>query len=194
MIVSLHGIVAEKLGGLVILNVHGVGYGLLVPVEDYGHLNVGDKTKIYIYEYIRENAYDLYGFTSLDTKQLFEQLLDVTGVGPKMAISVLNVASSNQLRAAIADGDTKLIQAANGVGKRVAERIVVELKDKVGLVVGSGADAVLLSSETSQQDEAVQALLALGYNLPDAISSLTDIDPKLPTEARVKQALKGGMS
>src|SRR5947209_6684921 len=113
MIATLTGMVAEKLGELVVLDVRGVGYGVLVPVEDFGQLTTGDLAKVYIYEHIRENAHDLYGFCKLDSKKLFEQLLDVTGVGPKMALSILSIGSANDVRAAIANGDTKYIQAAS---------------------------------------------------------------------------------
>lgn len=190
MIATLTGTVSEKLAELVVLNVQGVGYGLLVPIEDYGKLSSGDKAKFYIYEHIRENAHDLYGFTQIDTKRLFEQLLDVNGVGPKMALSILGVGSVEDVRGAIAAGDTKRIQQANGVGKRVAERVVVDLKDKVGLVATVGND-IFVSDTSLSQDEAVQALIALGYSPQDAATALAKVDSKLSTEDRIKQALKG---
>jgi holliday junction DNA helicase RuvA len=189
MIVTLTGTVAEKLSELVVIDVRGVGYGILVPLEDYGKLRTGDLIKVYIYEHIRENAHDLYGFTHLDTKKLFELLLEVTGVGPKMALNILGVGSVEDVRKAIAAGDTKFIQAASGVGKRVAERVVVELKDKVGLVA-TASDAIFVASAKAEKDEAVQALISLGYSLPDAVSALGGIDTKLSSEERVKQALK----
>jgi Holliday junction DNA helicase RuvA len=95
------------------------------------------------------------------------------------------------VRKAIAAGDTKFITAAQGVGKRVAERVVVELKDKVGLVSTANSEALFAGSSAAQADEAVQALLSLGYSLPDAVGALTTVDPKLSTEERIKQALKG---
>ncbi len=142
MIATLTGTVAEKLSELVIIDVKGVGYGVLVPAEDYGHLANGDKVKLHIYEHIRENAHELYGFSKLETKQLFEQLLNVNGVGPKMALNILSIGSVSQLLGAIAGGDVKFLESAQGVGKRVAERVVVELKDKVGLS-SDMAEAVL---------------------------------------------------
>jgi Holliday junction DNA helicase RuvA len=191
MLATLSGVIAEKLGEIVVLEVQGVGYGLLVPLEDYSKLTPGDSTKLYIYEHIREQAHDLYGFCQLDTKRLFEQLLEVNGVGPKMALSILGIGSVEDVRQAIASGDTKYIQAAQGVGKRVAERVVIELKDKVGLVSSANLDSLLLGGTVAQQDEAVQALLALGYTLPDAVDVLTTIDTSLTTEERVRQALRG---
>ena len=143
MIATLSGKVAEKLGELVVIDVAGVGYGVLMPLEDYAKLPKNEAVKIYVYEHIRENTHDLYGFVSLDSKGLFEQLLDVNGVGPKMALNILGVGTANEVRTAIAGGDTRFIQGAAGVGKRVAERVVVELKDKVGLVASTKADALL---------------------------------------------------
>jgi Holliday junction DNA helicase RuvA len=126
-----------------------------------------------------------------DTKSLFEQLLSVQGVGPKMALSVLSIGHANAVRRAIASGDTKSIQKANGVGKRVAERIVVDLKDKVGLAGVDLASTGMLQSETAlAQDEAAEALMALGYSPQDAAKALMHIDKDLPTEERIKQALK----
>ncbi|HEY5805993.1 MAG TPA: Holliday junction branch migration protein RuvA [Candidatus Saccharimonadales bacterium] len=191
MIATLTGVVAEKTVDDVVLDVGGVGYGLLVTNEDYTRLGAGDLAKLYIYEHIRENSHDLFGFISLDTKQLFEQLLGVNGVGPKMALSVLNTGSSQDVRAAIASGDVKSIQKANGVGKRVAERIVVDLKDKVGLEGVDLSTTGLLQSEAGMnRDEAAQALIALGYTPQDAAQALHDVDLSLPTEDRIKQALK----
>lgn len=192
MIAILTGMVAEKNLDDIVLEVAGVGYGLLVTAEDYGSLSVGDRTKLYVYEHIRENSYDLFGFVARDTKQLFEQLLGVNGVGPKMALSVLNTGNGNDVRAAIASGDTKSIQKASGVGKRVAERIVVELKDKVGL---DGVDlhttGLLQSDATITKDEAAQALIALGYTAADAAQALAAVSADLSTEERIKQAFKG---
>jgi len=191
MIATLNGTVAEKLSEVVVLDVHGVGYGLLVPLEDYGKLSTGDKVKVYVHEHIREAAHDLYGFTQIDTKRLFEQLLDVNGVGPKMALNVLGVGSVEDVRQAIASGDTKLIQAAPGVGKRVAERVVVDLKDKVGLVSTADPNALFAGNDMASQDEAMQALMSLGYTVQDAATVLSGIDASLSTEERVKKALKG---
>lgn len=191
MIAALNGMVAEKLAEVVILDVQGVGYGLLVPLEDFGKLSTGDKVKFYIYEHIRDQAYDLYGFTKIDTKRLFEQLLDVNGVGPKMALNVLGVGSVEDVRRAIAGGDTKFIQGAPGVGRRVAERVVVDLKDKVGLVNTASADALFVGDNVAGQDEAVQALVALGYTVQDAVSVIAKVDPGLSTEERIRMALKG---
>lgn len=191
MIATLSGSVSEKLNDIVVIDVHGVGYGVLVPAEDSAKLLKGDPVRVYVYEHIREQSHDLYGFTQQDTKRLFEQLLDVNGVGPKMALSILGIGSVEDVRRAIATGDTKYITAANGVGKRVAERVVIELKDKVGLVSSVNADSLFVGSAAASQDEAAQALIALGYSPADALNALIGIDDTLSVEERIKQALRG---
>lgn len=190
VIAKLTGIVSEKNADSIVLDVRGVGYGLLVSAEDFNHLLPGDPAKLFVYEHIRENSHDLYGFSLLETKALFEKLLEVNGVGPKMALNVLSIGSVSQVLAAIAGGDTKFLQSASGVGKRVAERMVVDLKDKVGLV-SDAADALLSRPGINIQDEATQALVSLGYSNEDAARALNTVDKDLPAEERVKQALKG---
>lgn len=190
MIATLEGKVTEKLGEQVVLQINGVGYGLLVAFEDFGALSVGEPAKLYVYEHIRENTHDLFGFRNLETKFLFEQLLSVNGVGPKMALAILSIANSRQVRAAIAGGDTKFIAQANGVGKRVAERVVVDLKDKVGLAASDAATDFLTAS-ADPSDEALQGLVALGYSVQDAAEALRGTDQKLPASERIKHALKG---
>jgi Holliday junction DNA helicase RuvA len=189
MIVTLEGLVTEKSGDLVVLECAGVGYGLYVSFEDFGALKVAEPAKLYIYESIRENAHDLFGFRSPEAKMLFEQLVSVKGVGPKMALAILSVANSQNVRQAIASGDIKFISQAVGVGKRVAERVVVDLKDKVGLVSAEDATSFLTTS-ADPSDEALQGLVALGYSVNDAADALKSVDQKLKPAERIKEALK----
>lgn len=189
MIASVEGLLAEKSGDMIILESAGVGYGIFVSFEDFGALKIGSKAKLYVYEHIRDNAHDLFGFRNLEAKQLFEQLVSVKGVGPKMALSILSVASISKVRQAIAAGDTKFISQANGVGKRVAERIVVDLKDKVGLASSEDATS-FLNTSADASDEALQGLVALGYSVQDAAEALKKVDAKLKPAERIKQALK----
>ncbi len=191
MISTLTGRVSEKLEELVVIDVAGVGYGLLVCADDHGKLAVGKDTKVYVYEHVREQSYDLFGFTNLTTKKLFEQLLSVKNVGPKVALAVLDIGNSDTVRSAIASGDVKRLQTAKGVGKRAAEQMVVELRDKVGVVVGGDAESIVGRSGIDQNDEAAQALVALGYSEADALTALAKVDKELPLEDRVKEALKG---
>jgi Holliday junction DNA helicase RuvA len=191
MIATLNGVVSEKLSDVVVLDVQGVGYGIYVTSEDYSKLINGETAKVYIYEHVREQAHDLFGFLARDTQELFKQLLDVNGIGPKMALNMLSIGSGQAVRQAIASGDVKFIQQANGVGKRVAERVVVELKDKVGLIGVDLENTGLLQGEDSLlKDEAAQALVALGYTAADASQALAKVDTGLPTADRIKLALK----
>jgi holliday junction DNA helicase RuvA len=191
MIATLTGKVSEKLRDSIVVDVKGVGFGVYVTSEDQGKLAVNDEIKVYIYEHVREQAHDLFGFLSRETQDLFELLLEVNGVGPKMALNVLSIGSVDNVRQAIASGDVKFIQQANGVGKKVAERIVVELKDKVGLIGVDLENTGMLQGDSSLlKDEAVEALVALGYSPQDASKSLQGVDSELPTDERVKQALK----
>jgi Holliday junction DNA helicase RuvA len=189
MIATLRGIITEKDTGVVI-ECAGIGYGVLVPSADFNTLNLHKEAKLFIYEHIKEDAHDLYGFLRVDTKRLFEQLLSVKNVGPKVALSVLDIGASDGVRAAIATGDIKTLQSAKGVGKRAAEQIVVELRDKVGAPVGEGAEGVIHRGGINPQDEALLALISLGYNESDAFVILAEIDPDLPIEDRIKLALK----
>ena len=190
MIATLNGKISEKNLDSVVLDVNGVGYGLLVPQETYAKVGVGDETKLFIYEHIRESSYDLYGFLEKETKELFIKLINVNGVGPKVGLNILSIGTVNNVREAIAGGNLKFIQTAPGVGKKVAERVLIELKDKVGLISSVDADSLLIGEEAATQDEAVQALVALGYSVNDAIVSLKKIDKDLSTKERVTLALK----
>ena len=131
----------------------------------------------------------------METKKLFEQLLSVNGVGPKMALSILTVGNSKDVRAAIASGNTALISRASGVGKRLAERVVVDLKDKVGLVSSDLSSTDILTSDNYLvSDEATQALMSLGYSQNDAVQALKGVSGDLSVEQRIKKALQGRKS
>lgn len=190
MIATLTGTISEHQGNQVIVEIGGLGYGVMVTMTDQAVLPVGVDTKLYIYENIKEDTYNLIGFKSLSTKQLFEQLLSVKNVGPKGALAILDIGDEASVRTAIAGGDVKKLQTAKGVGKRAAEQIVVELRDKVGAPVGDAAEGLVGRAGVNQSDEAIQALMALGYTDTDAQTALTGIDESLPLEDRVNQALK----
>jgi Holliday junction DNA helicase RuvA len=150
---------------------------------------LGEPVKFYTYHHIREQSQDLFGFSSLAVKKLFELLITVQGVGPKAALAILSVGDGEQVRNAIANGDSGFVSKASGVGKKIAERVVVDLSDKVGLAVtvahASGAVT------TPAGDEALEALMALGYNLNDAMGALEHVPKDLTTAERVTLALRG---
>lgn len=191
MIALLYGLVEEKSLDRIILDVSGVGYEVYVTVNDQSGLDSGVSVKLYIYEHIREQSHDLFGFVQKADKLLFEQLLSVNGVGTKMALSILNIGTGQELKSAIAGGQVKVLQSASGVGKKVAERIVVDLKDKLGLSSNDDATAFLSEPGNVLSDEAHSALMSLGYSSQDAMEALRGLDVNLTTEERVRQALKG---
>ena len=191
MIATLEGIIAEKIGQQAVVFVGGVGYGVLMATGTLDRLFIGNTLKLYIYENIKEDTYDLIGFTMLDDKKLFEQLLSVKNVGPKVAMSVLDLSSANEVRAIIASGDVKRLQTAKGVGKRAAEQIVVELRDKMGLIASDTAEDIVTRGGINATDDAVMALISLGYSEVDAMLALKNIDSQLPSEERIKLALRG---
>ena len=191
MIASLFGTIQEKFSDYIIIDVAGVGYGVWVAQEDLAALSANSDARLYIYEHIREQSHDLYGFTNIVGKQLFEQLLNVNGVGPKMALAILSVGNNQDVRQAIAEGNIKYLQVASGVGQKVAQRIVVDLKDKVGLGDSLDATTFLSNPMINRFDEAQEALVALGFNAHDAALALQEIDNSLPLEQRVTLALRG---
>lgn len=191
MIAHIFGTVAEKFGGAVIVDVAGVGYEINTPTGDYGAVKLGDEVKFYTYHHIREQAEELFGFSSLAAKKLFELLITVQGVGPKAALAILSLGDAENVRNAIANADSAFVQKAAGVGKKTAERVVVDLSDKVGLPTHYGRKDAPVQTELNTSDEALEALMALGYNLADATKALENVDPNLPTPQRVTQALKG---
>lgn len=190
MIATLFGRVSEKLTDVVVIDVGGVGYGVNMTANESDRLTLEDRLKVYIYENIKEDTHTLFGFSNIENKKLFEQLLGVKNVGPKVAMSILNIGSTNDVRAAIAGGDVKRLQSAKGVGKRAAEQVVVELRDKVGLIVSDSAEDVVTRGGVNASDEAVQALMSLGYTELDASVALKGIDPSMPVEKRITEALK----
>jgi len=191
MIAHVSGTVAEKFNSSVIVDVHGVGYEVAVALGDYESALLNEPVKFYTHHHIREQSQELFGFTSLAAKKLFEMLITVQGVGPKAALAILSLGESETVRNAIANGDSAFITKASGVGKRIAERVVVDLTDKVGLAIRTDVNVAGLSQQINHNDEALEALMALGYNLNDATRALEGVPMDLSTADRVTQALKG---
>lgn len=189
MIAQLTGKIVDKNLGSLIVDVMGVGYEVAVSTSDAEKITLGDQVVLKIYHHIREQSQELFGFLELGGKELFKLLITVQGVGPKAALAILSLGQFEQVRSAIARADSKYIQQANGVGKKTAERVCVDLSDKVG--APSIIDNQPIQTELNTSDEAVEALLALGYNASDALQALADIDQNLATAERVRLALKG---
>lgn len=187
MIAHVHGIVAEKFIDSIIVDVHGVGYEVQVVASDYDSLLLNKEVKLYTHHHVREQAEDLYGFSSLAGKRLFELLITVQGIGPKAALAILGLGSAEMVRNAIAHGDSSYVQGASGVGKKSAERVVVDLKDKVG---APGLYDIGSATMSTGSDDALDALMSLGFPLATASEMLQGVDPDLSVDERIKQALK----
>lgn len=190
MIAHVKGVVTEKMLTSVIVDVQGVGYEVNVAAGDYDQATLNDEIKFYTYHHIREQSQELFGFSSLAAKKLFELLITVQGVGPKAAMAILSLGDSEVVRNAIANSDGAFIAKASGVGKRIAERVIVDLADKVGLPLRYDATNTGVSQVVAHADEALEALMALGYNLADATRALEGVPTDLSTADRVTQALK----
>lgn len=190
MIAHIKGILTEKFDNSVIVDVQGVGYEIAVSAIDFEKLNLDDEVKLYTHHYVREQAEELFGFTSLAAKKLFELLISVQGVGPKAAMAILSLAPAEEVRNAIANADAAYISKASGVGKKSAERVIVDLRDKVGLPTYYGRKSDPITQQPAENDEALDALMALGLNLADATKALEGVDPKLSVEERIRAALK----
>ena len=190
MIAHVFGKVAEKFNSSLVIDVHGVGYEVSVATNDFDAVILDQEVKFYTYHHVREQSEELFGFSSLAAKKLFEMLITVQGVGPKAALAILSLGDAEQVRNAIANADSGFVQKATGVGKKTAERVVVDLSDKVGLPTHYGRTETPLQTELNTSDEALEALMALGYTLADATKALENVDVNLPTSQRVTEALK----
>lgn len=190
MIAHVSGIVSEKFNNSVIVDVGGVGYEVQVALGDYEQSTLNESIKFYTYHHIREQSQDLFGFSTLAAKKLFELLISVQGVGPKAALAILSLGDSEMVRNAIANEDASYVVKASGVGKKTAERVIVDLADKVGMPLRYDNNAQGVSASVSHTDEALEALMALGYSLVDASKALEGVSTDLSTAERVTEALK----
>lgn len=190
MIAHIKGIIAEKFNTSVIVDVSGVGYELALTVLDFDEAKLDDEKKYYTYHKISETAEELYGFSTLAAKKIFELLISVNGVGPKAGMAILSLGTPEDVRNAIANGDAAYISKASGVGKKSAERVIVDLKDKVGIPSKYGTTAIENAPKIEEKDEALDALMALGFPLKEATEALAKVDADLSVEERIKLALK----
>jgi len=181
MIARLRGRVAGRAGGAVVVDVNGVGYLVHAAPSVLG-LGGGEVT-IEIHTIVREDALQLYGFATAEERELYELLLGVNGVGPKVALAIVSGSTPAELRRAIARDDVKRFQAIPGVGLKTAQRVVLELKEKLTL-----ADAVPADDEGGLS--ARDALVELGWSLIDAERALAEVDPELAVEEQVRHALR----
>jgi len=194
MIFALKGTIVEKAPTRVILDVEGVGYGVNIPLSTYEKLGeVGSSARLLTRLHVKEDALDLYGFATAEEKQLFDLLILVSGIGPRLALGVLSGSKVDFVAQAIASGNTGMLTTISGVGKKLAERIVVELKDKVGVLLTSREPVAAVGVETPLFNDAVLALVSLGVTKASAQKALrhvvSEAEAELPLEELIRRAL-----
>ncbi len=193
MIYYLNGPVTVLEPGLAVVECGGVGYGCRITAFTAAQLKLNQNARLYICESIREDAHDLYGFYSREEQHCYELLTSVTGVGPKAALAILSVGGPQNFTLAVMTGDEKLLTAAQGVGKKIAQRIILELKDKIGgtdmeLDFSGIKPAAPAAANTTALASA--ALQELGYSAAEVAAALKGVDPKATTEEMVRYGLR----
>lgn len=199
MYAYIKGILAEITEDAIIVENQGIGYEIAVPGQVFDYLpSVGEEVKIYTYHYVREDAILLYGFLTKEDVRIFKMLIGVSGIGPKGALAILSVLSTDDLRFAILGDDAKAIAKAPGVGAKTAQRVIIELKDKLSLEdafeqkLANQAQKVELNPAVGVKNEAILALTSLGYSQSEALKVLQgiEISPDDQVEDVLKMALK----
>ena len=188
MIARLRGRPVGRSAEGLVLDVNGVGYLVAATPAVLRRAGTGAEVTVETYLHVRDDALQLYGFADAEERELFQQLLTVSGVGPKVALAVVSGSPAAELRKAIALGDHARFKAIPGIGKKTAERIVLELKEKLGALSEPALAAV---GDAPSHLVARDALVELGYSVVDAELALAEVDPELPAEARVRVALRG---
>lgn len=199
MLHYLNGTVTEVEPSFAVVECGGVGFGLNVSLCTLGDLKLGERTKVYLYESIREDAYELFGFSTKAEKRCFELLVGVSGVGPKAAMAILSTTTPDGLVAAVLNGNEKAITAAPGVGKKLAQRVLLELKDKIGKAEGmdlpvSGGPALPVGTpEDKNLSDATAGLLVLGYAQTEINAALRGVDTTGMTSEEIIKAVLRNM-
>ena len=192
MIFSLNGTLVSKSIDSVVVVCCGVGYNAVCSANTLSMMpSVGDDVHIFTVLSVKENAVELYGFASEKERDAFKLLCSVSGVGPKLALSVLSTYDPDRVALLIASGDSKAVTACPGVGARIAQRIVLELKDKIlQLNIKSIGDVVAPVTNGSNTSDALAALVSLGFSNSEAASALSSLSPELPVEELISSALR----
>lgn len=195
MLYNIRGKLTVSDVNFIVVECGGVGFKCFTTLNTVKNIGkIGDEVNVFTYLAVREDAMDLYGFATLDELNAFKLLITVSGIGPKAAAAILSELAPDRLAICIASGDAKAITKAQGVGKKTAERVVLELKDKMGAItVGSTSDvvsSVATVSESSNSAEAVEALVALGYSQSDAAVVVGSMDKSLSVDEMIRNGLK----
>jgi len=200
MFYYLEGNVSVMSHNLAVIDIGGVGYACMTTLNTLSHLEVGSKAKLYTYCNIKEDAFDIYGFYDTSEKRAFEQLLSVSGVGPKAALSILSSASPETLALAIIGDDETALTIAPGIGKKLAQRIILELKDKVSKemptlkATGFTPASSATSPAGSKQRDAAAALTVLGYSQGEISAAMRNLEiDTLTVEEIIREVLKSSV-
>ncbi len=190
MISYLSGKILNKGKGYIILRAGDIGYKIFVNPAMYADLEIGQPLEIYAHQYVREDALDLFGFKNMEELEMFELLISISGVGPKSALGVLSVADIASIKDSISRGDPHLLTKVSGIGRKTAERIVLELREKVGQAGSVIGDQGSGLGGNVRGDE-IDALMALGYSMQQAREALRLVDPGVSDSGdRIREALK----
>lgn len=195
MLYNIRGKLTVSDVNFIVVECGGVGFKCFTTLNTVKNIGrIGDEVNVFTYLSVREDAMDLYGFATLDELNAFKLLISVSGIGPKAAAAILSELAPDRLAVCIASGDAKAITRAQGVGKKTAERVVLELKDKMGsIAVGDASDvvsSVASVGESSNSAEAVEALVALGYSQSDAAVVVGSMDKSLSVDEMIRNGLK----
>lgn len=197
MISHLEGTLVEKNPTRIVVDVGGVGYDVFIPLSSYDRLpEAGERCRILTHHHVREDAHTLFGFATEAERDLFRRLLDVSGIGPKTALCALSGLAVRDLKAAVVTGDVKRLSSISGIGKKTAERIIVELRDRIK--PGEALEAVAGAAEPSPEDarlrDAILALVSLGYKQADALKRVQAAAAKLPAESTVEDLVRRALT
>ncbi len=194
MFYYLSGEVAHIEPSLAVIDCGGVGYACHTTANTLSFLKTGEKAKLYTYCHIREDAFDIYGFFTESERRCFEMLIGVSGVGPRAALSILSSNTPESFAASVITNNDKALTTAPGIGKKIAQRIILELKDKLAKDLSeypvSGTVPVLSGASLSKASDAASALAVLGYTQSEISSALSGVDMELPLEEVIRNALK----
>lgn len=193
MIYSLKGMVTVTEQNLAVIECGGVGYGCRTTANTLATLSVGKEAKLFTYMAVREDAVELFGFADMQELNCFKMLISVSGVGPKAAISILSGMTPQAFALCVASGDSKSLTTAPGIGKKIADRIVLELKDKIAKenISSVKSDALIPAVAVSNSvSEAISALMVLGYSNSEATKAIAGMPADTPTDALIKAGLK----
>jgi len=194
MFYHLEGTVTDIDINLAVIDCGGVGYAVNTTANTLSQIRSGEKAKLYILDYVREDCFELYGFKTLSEKRCFEMLLTVSGIGPKAAQAILSSSTPERLALAIMNGDEKAITVAQGVGKKIAQRVILELKDKVSKEASTTAaemPTLLSNTDGSARSDAITGLMVLGYSASEINAAIRTIDVTgMTAEQIIKLTLK----